>query len=285
MFSFVLFYCMGTAGFGGLACSSIVGFLGSFTRVIFLLLATSVISSAGSLNWQMPHASAAFPIVRTNAIAAAARVPGRGFYYSGGMQGTRDHRGSLVVTPQWRSNQESLARGAAENTQQPRAIEPPSKDPAPAVALRPLSPTGQRTVPKSISPPPGSKPQAPSPAERSATAANINRKFQQAENKMGARPWGHPDRRNRLEQSRVFFITLIDDGYPLDLLDTWCDALLDDQVDTGMPMDLVDSYWGQPVSTQEYEEYYTPYQVFTYLTPDGNYRQVTFQNGLVAQAM
>jgi hypothetical protein len=53
-------------------------------------------------------------------------------------------------------------------------------------------------------------------------------------------------------------------------------------VDTGMPVDLVDSYWGQPVSSQEYEEYYTPYQVCTYQTPDGNYRQVTFQNGVVA---
>ena len=164
------------------------------------------------------------------------------------------------------------------------------------VAPQSLSPRSQGTTPGSISPPhnpispprnpinplPGLNPQSPSAAERSETLANINHKFEQAENKERNDPSRSPDRRGRMERSRVFFIGLIDDGYPLQLLDTWCDDLLDDQVDTGMPVDLVDSYWGQPVSSQEYEEYYTPYQVYTYQTPDGNYRQVTFQNGTVA---
>jgi len=133
--------------------------------------------------------------------------------------------------------------------------------------------------------PAGVKPQVTTPAERSQAAGNINQKFQQAVNKMASKPWTSPERRNRLEQSRVYFITLIDWGYPITLLDTWCDDLLDDQVDVGMPEALIDSYWGPPVSTQDYEEYYTPYEACTYQTPDGNYRQITFQNGLVAQVM
>jgi hypothetical protein len=283
---------MRTAGLRDLACSSIAdlwaraGFLASFTSVTSLLLATAVISSAGSLNWQMNQASAAFPMIGNHTIAARAGEPGPGFYYSGyRVQGMRDHRGPLVVAPQWRSNQESVARDSAGNTEQPRAVEPmpQSKDLNPMVAARRFSPNGQGTG--SISPPAGIKTQNSSPAERSETAANINHKFQQAENKTANQPLAHPERRNRLEQARIFFITLIDVGYPLQLLDTWCDDLLNDQVDAGMPVDLVDSYWGQPVSTQEYVEYYTPYQVCTYQTPDGNFRQVTFQNGVVAQAM
>jgi hypothetical protein len=129
------------------------------------------------------------------------------------------------------------------------------------------------------------KPQVISPAERSQAAAKIDQKFQQAENKVANEPGVRSDRRNRLEQSRAFFIGLLDYGYLLSLLDTWCDDLLDDQVDAGMPIDLVDSYWGQPVSTQDYVEYYNPYEVCTYQTPDGNYLQVTFQNGVVSQTM
>ena len=89
----------------------------------------------------------------------------------------------------------------------------------------------------------------------------------------------------RLEQSRVFLISLIDFGYALQLLDLWCDDLLNDQVDLGMPIDLIDLYWGQPIATQEYVEYYTPYEICTYQTPQGGYRQVTFQNGVVTRAM
>ena len=56
------------------------------------------------------------------------------------------------------------------------------------------------------------------------------------------------------------------------MVDNWCDALLNDQIDDGMPMDLVDAYWGQPVDTQEFVEYYVPYEVCTYRTADGDYR-------------
>jgi hypothetical protein len=92
-----------------------------------------------------------------------------------------------------------------------------------------------------------------------------------------------PDRRKRLQQAFVFFTGLIDLGYPLPLLDTWCEDLLDDQVDPGMPIGLIDQYWGQPVSTQDYVEYYVPYEVCTYEASEGQYIQVTYQNGVVTQ--
>jgi hypothetical protein len=55
------------------------------------------------------------------------------------------------------------------------------------------------------------------------------------------------DRRERLNRARVFLLNLIDLGYD----DSWCDDLLDDQIDNGMPIYLVDAYRGQPVDTQE----------------------------------
>jgi hypothetical protein len=48
-------------------------------------------------------------------------------------------------------------------------------------------------------------------------------------------------------------------------------------------MDLVDAYWGQPVDTQEFVEYYVPYEVCTYRTADGDYRQVTYKNRVVSR--
>jgi hypothetical protein len=170
----------------------------------------------------------------------------------------------------------SLSRRGEGTT--PSSISPP-RNPI-SQPRNPISPPANP-----ISPPNGLNSQTPSASERSETAANINHKFEQAENKAGNEPWRSPDRRDRLERSRAFFIGLIDAGYALPLIDNWCDDLLDDQVDAGMPENLVDSYWGQPVSTQQYEEYYTPYQVYTYQTPDGNYRQVTFQNGVVTQGL
>jgi hypothetical protein len=51
-----------------------------------------------------------------------------------------------------------------------------------------------------------------------------------------------------------------------------------------MPMDLVDAYWGQPVDTQEFVEYYVPYEICTYLTADGDYRKVTYKDRVVSRA-
>jgi hypothetical protein len=208
--------------------------------------------------------------------------------YTGYQPGSiRAYRGPLM-TPEWRQNGPGEIREPSSNSA-PRTQDPAlqTKDASPSIVPRALA-APQETAETARRPnnfPAGIKPQVATPAERSQAVANINQKFQQAENKLSNQPWARPDRRNRLEQSRAFFIGLIDFGYPFSLLDTWCDDLLDDQVDVGMPVDLIDSYWGLPVSTQDYVEYYNPYEVCTYQTPDGNYRQVTFQNGVVAQVM
>jgi hypothetical protein len=226
------------------------------------------------------------PVTGARIFAPQPRMAAQSFYYSGYRPGgVRGNQGPMVYDPRSRLNQSgaeenpanSLGRGTQEAARQ-------SEGANLSVASQSLSPA-QGAAQRSINLPAGVKPQITTPAERSQAAGNINQKFQQAVNKIASKPWASPDRRNRLEQSRAYFISLIDWGYPLTLLDTWCDDLLDDQVDVGMPEALVDSYWGQPVSTQDYEEYYTPYEACTYQTPDGNYRQITFQNGLVAQAM
>jgi hypothetical protein len=37
------------------------------------------------------------------------------------------------------------------------------------------------------------------------------------------------------------------------------------------------------VSSQDYVEYYVPYEVCTYETPQGQYIQITYQNDVVTQ--
>jgi hypothetical protein len=252
-----------------------------------LSLAISVSASAGSPASDTQQSRAGIYAAGAPVLAPRGRMAALGFYYVGYRPGElRAYRGPLVVAPRWRHNQAGIAQEPANNVAKARTQDagPELNGANLSVASQSLS-AAQGTAQKPINLPPGVKPQVATPAERSEAATNINQKFQQAENKMANKPWTSPDRRNRLEQSRVFFITLIGWGYPLSLLDTWCDDLLDDQVDVGMPIDLIDSYWGQPVSTQDYVEYYNPYEVCTYQTPDGDYRQVTFQNGIVTQSM
>jgi hypothetical protein len=118
----------------------------------------------------------------------------------------------------------------------------------------------------------------------SEARARINEKFQRYENKFASDPRISDDRRERLNRTRVFLLNLIDLGYVPLIIDSWCEDLLNDQIDDGMPMDLVDAYWGQPVDTQEFVEYYVPYEICTYRTADGDYRQVTYKNRVVSRA-
>jgi len=294
---------MRTAAFRGSVCSLIGGWrpradvLGGLIGISFILLVTTISSSAGPENGRIGVSRPAFSAMGNNGGMTRAGAMGHALNYPGYRMDALNVRGPLVAVPRWRSNQENVAENPVPGVTEPRSQDttPQPKDPNPMVAPQSLLPRRQGTTPASISPPhnpispprnpinplPGLNPQRPSAAEQSETLANINHKFEQAENRERNEPGRSPDRRDRLERSRVFFIGLIDEGYPLQQVDTWCDDLLDDQVDTGMPVDLVDSYWGQPVSSQEYEEYYTPYQVCTYQTADGDYRQVTFQNGVV----
>jgi len=301
----MLYYPMRTAAFRGSVCSLIGGskpgadVLSGLVGILFFLLVTTISSSAGSENGLIHPSRPAFSVLGNHAVVTSTRVMGHALNYTG-------YR--TAGSGNFRAPMENVGQNPMSGVADPRTQDatPQLKDPNPMVAPKSLSPRGEGTTPSTISPPhnpisplhnpisppanpihppSGIQPQTPSATERSETAANINHKFQQAETKERNEPWRSPDRRDRLERSRVFFITLIDAGYPLQLLDNWCDDLLDDQVDAGMPVDLVDSYWGQPVSTQEYVEYYAPYQVCTYQTPDGNYRQVTFQNGVVTQGL
>ena len=263
------------------------GFLGGLMKIVIFSLAISASAEAGSLPAVGRQTHSAISTAGGRVLAPRGNMFARGFYYDGYRAGeVRAYRGPMELAPRGRQNQGDSAQDPATNVAKVRAQEaqPQLNGANLAVASQSLS-AAQATTKKSIRLPSGVKPQISTATERSQAAENINQKFQQAENKMANRPLDRPDRRHRLEQSRAFFIGLIDWGYPLSLLDTWCDDLLDDQIDAGMPIDLVDSYWGEPVSTQDYEEYYNPYEVCTYLTPDGNYRQVTFQNGVVTQAM
>jgi hypothetical protein len=122
---------------------------------------------------------------------------------------------------------------------------------------------------------------SPNPAA-SGDDARINEKFQRYENKFASYPQMPDGRRERLNRTRVFLLNLIDLGYAPLIVDSWFDDLLNDEIDDGMPMDLVDAYWGQPVDTQEFVEYYVPYELYTYRTDDGNYHQVTYKDGVVS---
>lgn len=280
---------MQTVGVRGSACVGGIrpraDFFSGLVKVTSIFLAISVSASTSLQASDINQSHAGIPAARGGVLTSRERMVAPGSYYAGyGSGEARTYRGPMVIAPRWRQNQAGLAKDPANNVANDRAQDVRLNGANASVASQSLS-SAQGTGQKNIKLPAGMKPQVISPEERSQAAAKINQKFQQAENKAANESGVRPDRRNRLEQSRAFFVGLLDYGYPLSLLDTWCDDLLDDQVDAGMPIDLVDSYWGQPVSTQDYVEYYNPYEVCTYQTPDGNYLQVTFQNGVVSQAM
>ena len=252
-------------------------------KVVLILLAISV--SLTRLQAADTHPShTAMPAAGSRILASGGRMIAPGFYYNGYRPGEgRTNGAPLADAPRWRENRPGITQDTNLAKATTQESEPRLNGSNLAATPQSLSST-EATAQRRVNLPPGVKPQVSTPAERSQAVTTINDKFHQAETKMANKP-SFPDRRNRLERSRVYFLTLIDWGYPFSLLDIWCDDLLDDQVDTGMPVDLIDSYWGQPVSTQDYEEYYNPYEVCTYQTPDGNYRQVTFQNGVVTQGM
>jgi hypothetical protein len=71
-------------------------------------------------------------------------------------------------------------------------------------------------------------------------------------------------RRDRLFRTRDFLIGLVDFGWPLDVVDTWCDSVADDQIVAGMPSELVLDYWGNPSSVDSIGLNGQPAQVWTY---------------------
>jgi hypothetical protein len=115
----------------------------------------------------------------------------------------------------------------------------------------------------------------------------INERFGEYAKRIADNPrlsFAEKERQSRLDRCRTFLVNLIYVGYAPDLVYSWTDDLLNDEVVDGMPTDLVDLYWGVPIYTQVFVEYYVPYENRYYRTPAGDYRQVTFANNVVVKS-
>lgn len=115
----------------------------------------------------------------------------------------------------------------------------------------------------------------------------INERFGEYAKRIADNPglsFAEKERQSRLDRCRAFLVNLIYVGYAPDLVYSWTDDLLNDEVVDGMPTDLVDLYWGAPIYTQDFVEYYVPYENRYYRTPAGDYRQVTFANNVVVKS-
>jgi hypothetical protein len=235
------------------------------------------------------------PVQRTEFTAShgnvAADNPYLGSYRGGDMRNPED-RGSLVAPsrqPIGSRNGFVPSPASQTGTTRRQEVAPLTRDPTPPAAARPFGPPAQgpqRDSAEIINAQRskiGSQHLSADPAASEARA-RINGKFQRYENKFASDPRISDDRRESLNRARVFLFNLIDLGYAPLLVASWCDDLLDDQIDDGMPMNLVDAYWGQPVETQEFVEYYVPYEVCTYRIADGDYRQVTYKNRVASRA-
>jgi hypothetical protein len=82
-------------------------------------------------------------------------------------------------------------------------------------------------------------------------------------------------RRERLFRTRDFLIGLVEFGWPVDLVDTWTDAIAMDDILVGMPSDLVLDYWGNPVSIDPVNPSGGQAQIWTYRSRLGNRMKVT----------
>jgi hypothetical protein len=166
--------------------------------------------------------------------------------------------------------------GRNESALSMRNPNPPSS--IPSFVAAPQEPKGKAEIN-----PPTERSKSLDLTAASETRAKINDKFERYKNKIAVESGMAEQRRDRLDRSRGFLVNLIDLGYAPSLVDSWCDDLLDDEVVDGMPMDLVDLYWGPPVATQDFVEYYNPYELCTYRTAQGDYRQVTYSNRIVSE--
>jgi hypothetical protein len=100
----------------------------------------------------------------------------------------------------------------------------------------------------------------------------INERFSEYAKRFADNPrlsFAEKERQSRLDRCRAFLVNLIYVGYAPDLLYSWTDDLLNDEVVDGMSTDLVDVYWGAPIYTQDFVEYYVPYENRYYRTPAG----------------
>jgi hypothetical protein len=273
--------------------SNVLGRLGC---VAFVFGSTISLSFAGFQDGGVRGSRGSFagPVQRVGFIAPRGSVAAHNSFlsgYRGGATEYPEYRGPLVAP-----NRETV--GSSRNgfvpspasqvgTIRRQEVLPQTRDLNPHAATRPFGVPAQGPEHDSAEinaqrSEIGSQHLSANPAA-SESRARINEKFQQHENKFGSGPRIFGDRRESLNRARVFLLNLIDLGYAPLIVDSWFDDLLNNQIDDGMPMDLVDAYWGQPVDTQEFVEYYLPYEICTYRTADGDYRQVTYKNRVVSR--
>ena len=270
-------------------------FLGRFACITFVFASTISLSFAGFQDGggHASRGSFAGSVPRIGLNAPHGSVATQNPYLSGYREQPMEHpeyRGPLVSpnreaarsrngSPPDPSNQVSTIRR--------QGVVPQTRELNPPELVRPFATRGQGPHSDSAtinghSSEIGAQHRSPYPAA-SEDSARINEKFQRYEDKFASYPQMSDDRREKLNRTRDFLFNLIGLGYAPFTVDSWCDDLLDDRVDDGMPMDLVDTYWGQPVDTQEFVEYYVPYELYTYRSDDGNYHQVTYRNGIVSR--
>jgi hypothetical protein len=263
-------------------------FLGGLACIAFVSASTISLAFAGHQEGGVRGSGRSFvgPVQRIGFTASHGDVAAGNPYfggYRGGAMGYPEYRGPLVARnrePVGSRNAFVPSPANQIDTIRRPAVASQTRDPNPPAAARPSGAPAQG--PQRDSAEIGSQHLSANPAASEARA-RINEKFQRSENKFASDPKISDDRRERINRTRLFLVNLIDLGYAPLIVDSWCDDLLNNQIDDGMPMDLVDTYWGQPVETQEFVEYDVPYELYTYRSDDGNYHQVTYKDSVVAQ--
>src|SRR6266436_6698470 len=271
-------------------------FLGRLTCIAFVSGSTISLSFAGFRDGAVRGSGGSFvgPVQRIGSTASHGNVDAHNPYlsgYRGGAMGYSEYRGSLAAP-----NRETIGSrngfvpspASQIGTIRRQEVIPQTRDLNPPAAARPFGAPAQGPQRDSAEinaqrSEIESQDLSANPAATEARA-RINEKSQRYENKFGSDPRIPDVRRERLNRARVLLLNLIDLGYAPLIVDSWFDDLSNNEIDDGMPMDLVDAYWGQPVDTQEFVEYYIPYEVCTYRTADGDYHQVTYKNGVASRA-
>lgn len=88
-------------------------------------------------------------------------------------------------------------------------------------------------------------------------------------------------RRDRLFRTHAFLADLVDFGWPVDLVDTWSDDIVGDQIAVGMPSSLVLDYWGDPLTVNAVSLPDGPAQIWTYASASGGRLRVTIEGNRV----
>lgn len=89
--------------------------------------------------------------------------------------------------------------------------------------------------------------------------------------------------RERIGKTRDYFFGLIDLGVPPVLIDSWADAVVENEIITGMPTDLVMNYWGTPIGTEAVLVAGVPQEVWTYETSPGRKIHITVREKTVTR--